>query len=418
MDYVALAQALNLDAQKEAARNPWNMGQQMIQSVPTWNPNSSAGSNIGSMALQGFLSGITGQLGKREADRGIADRNEALRGFMAAPPEQQGSMLQDNEYLKPYSSVIQAMQADEDRQLKAKAAEQTQKDESDIQKFALQEYLKGTPGAAAQMLGIKVPKKEIATPLNGSVQDRTMQLFKQLRDQGYPEQQAATTANALLEVDRKKMGSTLKAVEAAREKAAQLESMASTAEQAIAGAGRTGPLSSDWGASVLGFLGVGDQSEKAAATTLLNSVKPSALAANKVPGMGAMSDFESKAFFAAAPGSDKLPEQNMVLVNKMKQAAQLENEHADFLETYIAERGTDRGAQQAWNQYKKSNPLIVRDPSSGEYVVNPNRRPWAEMFGGGAAQEQSAPTTGDYTPEELSYKEQYKQKLMAQRGGR
>jgi hypothetical protein len=79
MDYAALAQALNLDAQKEAAQNPWSVGSQTIQSIPVWNQNASSGRNIGAMALQGFLGGITGQLGKRDADSSLAARNEALR---------------------------------------------------------------------------------------------------------------------------------------------------------------------------------------------------------------------------------------------------------------------------------------------------------------------------------------------------
>lgn len=407
MDYSALAQALNMDAQKQALQNPWMMGQQSINSVPTWNNQSSAGTNIGAMGLQGFLSGITGQVGKREVDQDIASRNESLRGFMSAAPEARQSLLQSDQYLKPFAGQLAAADYAEQQSLADQDRTNTEAMKRELTKAKIggmtPEQLAGATlekGPDGSFI-IKPGAQEIAAPVSdNSLIGRTEATFKRLRKTGYEPANAAVTADRVLEQDRKKMGATFKAIEASREKAAQLESMAQTAEQGLSMAGRTGSLSSDWGASILGALGSKDQAQKAEGTTLLNSVKPSALAANKVPGMGAMSDFESKAFFAAAPGSDKLPEQNMTLITKMKQAAQLESEHADFLETYINEQGSDRGAQAAWTQYKKSNPLIVKDPSSGEYVVNPNRRPWAEMFGGGAMQQSPQ---SNYSPEQIAY---------------
>jgi hypothetical protein len=169
MDYAALAQALNLDAQKEAAQNPWSVGSQTIQSIPVWNQNASSGRNIGAMALQGFLGGITGQLGKRDADSSLAARNEALRGFMTAPAEQQGAMLQENQYLKPYSAVIQGIQAEEEKAAKAKAADRQAalqdkllERQMGIPLLAQEEAIK--EGAKAKNAGMVKPM-EVATDL-------------------------------------------------------------------------------------------------------------------------------------------------------------------------------------------------------------------------------------------------------------
>lgn len=403
MDYSALAQLLNQDAQKQAQQNPWLTAANNFSQVNSFDPYGSSSKNMGQTVLKGLLTGLTGAYGNRQVEQDTNARNESLRGFMSAAPDVQETMLQTDQYLKPYSGVLGAIQADEQQQLASQLAKEDRTALGDISKAMITEQVKNMP--KEQLSGIKLErlpdgsyklKVDGETPIAKSMKDsdnsipgKTKRLFKEFRSEGFPDTQAATAAGQVLEADRKKMGKTFAAIEAGREKGAQLDSMAQTAEQGLSTAGKTGGLSSDWGASILGFLGVPGQAEKAAGTTLLNSVKPTALSASKVPGMGAMSDFESKAFFAAAPGSDKLPEQNMALISKIKQAAQLENEHADFLETYINEQGTDRGAQSAWTQYKKSNPLIVQDPRTKEWVVNPNRRPWADMFGGGAMEQAS-----------------------------
>lgn len=407
MDYSALAQLLNQDAQKQAQQNPWLTAANNFSQVNSFDPYGSNSKNMGQTVLKGLLTGLTGAYGNRQVEQDLASRNESLRGFMSAAPEARQGMLQTDQYLKPFAGALAAADYGEQQSLAEQDRSNTEAMKRELTKAKIggmtPEQLAGATiekGPDGSLI-IKPGEQAIAKPVNDkSLLGRTKSTFQELIKTGYKPAEAGTAASQLLAADRNKAGATYNAIEAGREKAAQLESMAQTAEQGLSMAGRTGSLSSDWGASILGALGSKDQAQKAEGTTLLNSVKPSALAANKVPGMGAMSDFESKAFFAAAPGSDKLPEQNMALITKMKQAAQLENEHADFLETYMNENGTDRGGQAAWNQYKKANPLIVKDPSSGEYVVNPNRRPWADMFGGGVTQQSQQ---SNYTPEQIAY---------------
>jgi hypothetical protein len=71
----------------------------------------------------------------------------------------------------------------------------------------------------------------------------------------------------------------------------------------------------------------------------------------------------------AGPSSDKTPEQNAVILGTMKTTRDNAAQYADFLDTYLAERGDLLGADQKWTEYMKANP-----------INSPNRKPWLEYF--------------------------------------
>lgn len=76
----------------------------------------------------------------------------------------------------------------------------------------------------------------------------------------------------------------------------------------------------------------------------------------------------------AGPASDKTPEENKALIKGMEQRAQLDSDYADFLETYLNQKGTSIGADKLWNEYKKSEAF-----PAGKY--NPDRASWQEYLG-------------------------------------
>lgn len=106
MDYSALAQLLNQDAQKQAQQNPWMISANNISQADT-------GNNFGATALKGLLSGISASLGERSVERDTNARNESLRGFMSAAPDVQETMLKSDKSLAPFATQLSLMQAEQ-----------------------------------------------------------------------------------------------------------------------------------------------------------------------------------------------------------------------------------------------------------------------------------------------------------------
>lgn len=149
MDYTQLLAALQQDSAQKIAANPYLTGAQEIGSLSPFKAGNSSAKNIGQAALQGLLSGLGGSMGKARYEQEIGDRNTALSGFFSAPEQQQAELLK-GEQLKPFSGFLSAINDEQRRATKL----QTQKDDADLKKSVMTEYLKGRPAAAAKMLGI------------------------------------------------------------------------------------------------------------------------------------------------------------------------------------------------------------------------------------------------------------------------
>lgn len=368
MAYEDLLSVLAGRKAEASATNPFlSFGQNILQASPMVQ-GASYGKNLGAIALQGLLSGVTSGIGRNQVNSQMAKEADALRGFFAQPAEAQNGPLAENEMLAPYAQYLTASGKAEQDALKARgdkigdaiAIEQAKAILANPGK-AMKSGASGIELKPTNSGGFKIDwsgaapmaaTTESAGPK--SLAEKEMALFDQYKAQGYPDTQAATAATKQMESLRKKMNTTFSAIDSARQNATTLEDIINTAQAGIQGAGRTGPGSSNVLASILGVASQ-DQADKAAATTLLDSVKPSMLRLNKVPGMGAMSDFESKAFFGASPGSDKTPEQNMALLGRLKEAASIQRQYADFLESYVENNGTDVGAQREWEKFKNAN---------------------------------------------------------------
>ena len=234
-------------------------------------------------------------------------------------------------------------------------------------------------------------------------------------------QQAGATPNAAIEAaqtmtaaERKAMMGSVDAVAEARASANALDSIISTAEAGIEGAGVTGGFG--WGGrNLLSSLYATVNSEEAqqrASQQLLDSVRPDLIKAVRSKGAGAMSDPEMREYLGAGPGSTNPKESNLLLVEKLKNVRDLTRSYADFLDVYREEKGTTQGAERLWQQYKAANPMFVRDDQSNSLVFNTNRPSWQEFFGGGVAQPQPMVERRPPPPNPGETKEQYIQRVM------
>lgn len=211
-----------------------------------------------------------------------------------------------------------------------------------------------------------------------SLQTKFQKTFEDMVNRGATPNAAVDTATALTAAERKANTDSVKQVTAAREQADKLLRLADTAQRGMEGAGATGGF----------FGGIRDLASRAYATVndeestqrsfqaLLDSVKPEVIGMARVPGAGATSDFEARAYLGAGPSSDKTKAENEVLIKKLRSFGELQRDYADFLETYVEEKGTTVGAKQLWDAYTKSNPLF-------DQQYNPmERAPWRDWVAG------------------------------------
>ena len=99
----------------------------------------------------------------------------------------------------------------------------------------------------------------------------------------------------------------------------------------------------------------------------------------RVPGEGQTSDFDAKQFIRATMGRDKPYETNKNIIEGFKAQQQRILEKSDFLNDYFSANGHLRGAQSAWSEYLRKNPIF--DPKApGKYQLNPNRKSYQEYF--------------------------------------
>lgn len=111
------------------------------------------------------------------------------------------------------------------------------------------------------------------------------------------------------------------------------------------------------------------------------------------PGSGATSDFDARMFQSALFGVNKNPESNRAIADAMILKAKAEKDRVSFMESYLAQNNTLRGADSAWTQYAEANPIF--DPASKDTPkINPARQPWRQYFSGGR-KESAAPAGGN-----------------------
>ena len=99
----------------------------------------------------------------------------------------------------------------------------------------------------------------------------------------------------------------------------------------------------------------------------------------RTPGEGQTSDFDAKQFLRATMGRDKPYLTNKNVITGFKAQQQRILERSEFLNDYFSANGHLRGAQSAWSEYLRKNPIF--DPKApGKYRLNPNRKSYQEYF--------------------------------------
>ena len=94
-----------------------------------------------------------------------------------------------------------------------------------------------------------------------------------------------------------------------------------------------------------------EQQAKQDAVKLLDSVKPDIVKIGRSP--GAVTEKENQILIGAGPSSSNTPSENEKIIRKMEVIGDLEQEYADFVESYITQKGSAVGADALWIKYKE-----------------------------------------------------------------
>lgn len=284
---------------------------------------------------------------------------------------------------------------------------------------ALGAGVKGTGRAAAQeaATGALPP-----TTYENELQAKRDALIMRAKEMGMTANQANTYADKVLAPQMAAVKKSQATINESRDRANKLLQVTTTARAGVEGAGMTGgalgPIREK--ASQLYAAVSPSEQEQRNYQAILDSVRPQIV--NMLRSPGAVTDFETKLLMGAGPSSTNTPGENKALIQGMEAIAGLEADYADFMENYIAQKGTSVGGDAVWRQYKDEqafptgtyNPrrLDVQSwlaekagsiPQTGLEVVTPFANPTGET----EAQKRNA---------ELKARLQALQDKLAQRG--
>lgn len=415
---LALALASQQDAQNSIAQeNPYLQLQGIPDAIGKIAMQSAASgkSGLGQSALvsgiSGLLSGGLGVAGGNYQRSATEDYTRALADSLAGRTPSIGglsnSLFAD---AKKQASLFAAQRAINQMDMNDKYEQEKKLSIlSQITKYP--EQADEIIAAASKLDGNAAPSRSIApmeaaTPSvevgaqpasedrRQTIQDRTNEYIKSARKMGMTPNQALEYANKFTKPDELQVKTALKKIEASRQRASTLSELANTALAGVAGAGETGGIMSpvrNLGANIAAVFGSKDQNDKLTAQATLNSIRPDLVKMNRSP--GAVTEGENKIAIGAGPNSDQTPEANKMLAKKMLAIADVENDYANFIESYVNKYGDVKGADKLWAEYKKENPIFVRDDQTGEYYVNEQRTPITEYDFSGSKSRQTQEAT-------------------------
>lgn len=114
----------------------------------------------------------------------------------------------------------------------------------------------------------------------------------------------------------------------------------------------------------------------------MDAVQSRAARQNRAPGEGAISDFDAQQFLAMTYGKDKPTATNRALIQAQRIANDYVIQKRTFNDWYFQTYGNRLGADEAWYNYARANPIF--DPNSqasGEPRLNAGRQNWRQYFG-------------------------------------
>lgn len=98
------------------------------------------------------------------------------------------------------------------------------------------------------------------------------------------------------------------------------------------------------------------------------------------PGMGRMTNLDLQTFLNSTVGRDKPYRVNQDITTGTKVALHNQLDFQEFQENYKAVHGHLVGAQAAWNQYLRDNPIFDPKAPVGSYKLNPTRQGYKDYF--------------------------------------
>lgn len=355
----------------------------------------------------GLVSGLLGAQGD-SYQQTLTDRySNAVMG--GTTPEDSGLPPGLFGSAKRAGALWQTQKGLEDRSLKQKTDAQMKADLFGQLAKASTDQERAQILKAGEMFGIKPDKAMPATvgqvqPIAEAapsgpvtIKQRIMQTAQELRaaDPKLTPNQAIETATLMNKGELggfNKMDETIKSLYGAAD---TMRTVADQAEQAIAGAGETGGTFAPGGlgdkASYLWSAVSPTESEQRANAAKIGSLGPDILRQNYVKGSGALSENELKAYLASGPSRENSKTTNLALVDKYRQVADWQEEKAQFIEHWRDTFGTSSGIDKAWAEYKKENPLFVKDEKTKQIVANSQRPSAIDWLQTRGVQKEAAP---------------------------
>lgn len=422
LDDLIQAMALNQKQQSAiAADDPYDdfsaLGQQTIQaSLST--PGLSSRERIIGAILGGIGGGISQGLSSDYRGRALTAYNDVLSATKNGNEIEQPSVLSPSIFAQAQQdgTIWKQLQADNIAAEAAKSAAQANLKSKDTQEAIKLEIAKGLMSedpkkrAAAEKLGaaisgIKLEAEPISTPADEAtakpgkfgtgrtVQAKLEESMQRFIEAGSSPSAAADLASKATGADLTQNKIAAKKVEEIREKVATFDSLIGKSKIGVSGAGETGGIFAP-GRNFLSKVAAAtystDQAAKQTAQTVLDTVKPELVQLNKFA--GAMTEKDISLLVGAGASSDQTPDANRAIIANMGVARDRLNDYADFMDTFLAERGDLQGAEQLWGKYREANPLVIEE--KGIAKLNPNVKPWTDFdfTGGGAKVEPTTPT--------------------------
>ena len=410
------------------AENPYGMGLIALnQAAPSlYNPYGKPAGNFGIALGQALLSGLLGYQAKKQATEESLQASDLATQLLAKPATERTTFLQGLAQQDTPTNVMSRLteinpillQNELAAQAEKKAAEAKFKNELTI--AGVKEGLL-TPEDYQTMIGITpTVRSEIGTvgrPVEQklfegeTLDEKRNRYIEQAKRMGMTANKASDDADRRLTIEKQSNKAIGDKIQESRAKAATVSNLAAVATEGVAGAGSTGGPAlyaggRELASSLYQYLpteGGKTEAQQRASTRVLDSIRPEIIKSGRSP--GAVTDFESKILIGAGPSSDKTPEENKALIKGMETRAQLDSDYADFLESYLNQKGTSIGADKLWNEYKKAEVF-----TGGRY--NSDRASWQEYLG---AKRGIVPST-DTSAEKAALIAQIKAAIAAKQG--
>jgi hypothetical protein len=114
----------------------------------------------------------------------------------------------------------------------------------------------------------------------------------------------------------------------------------------------------------------------------MDAIQSEVARTKRVPGEGAVSDFDAKQFLAMTYGKDKPTETNRALIQAQRLGDDAAIQRRQFMEWHYNTFGKASGAEEAWDLYAQDNPIFLpSSEASGAPALNNRRQGWREYFG-------------------------------------